>query len=182
MTGDIVPAAPKNCCPATNHIGYYYSHEQPSRFPAYVPDFTPVPRQTVSHGRTAAKHRDFIAALAATGSVRMATEACGMSHCGVYKVPDAKDEGSFASAWDIAVGMGAARIRDVLFDHTIHAGPETVIVDKKTRIEQRRYNDRTMIWALQHDMPDQYVGAAKLPAKPKPWPEPSDPDAARATS
>ncbi len=151
-----------------------------SASPAALPDFTPVPRQTVSHGWTAAKQRDFIAGLAQTGSVRLATEACGMSHCGVYKLRHAKDGGSFARAWDIAVGMGAARIRDVLFDHAIHGVPETVIIGKKTRIERRRFNHRTMIWALQHHMPDQYPGGSKLAAKPKPWMKPSDPDTARA--
>lgn len=145
--------------------------------PAALPDFTPVPRQTVSHGWTAAKQRDFIAGLAQTGSVRLATEACGMSHTGVYKLHTAKDGGSFARAWDIAVGMGAARIRDVLFDHAIHGVPETVIIGKKTRIERRRFNHRTMIWALQHHMPDQYPGGGKLPAGPQAWnaePEMSD--------
>ena len=43
--------------------------------PAILPDFTPVHRQTVSHGWTVAKQRAFIAGLAETGSVRLATEA-----------------------------------------------------------------------------------------------------------
>lgn len=129
--------------------------------PATLPDFTPVHRQTVSHGWTVAKQRDFIAGLAETGSVRLATEACGMSHCGVYKLRHAKDGGSFARAWDIAVGMGAARIRDVLFDHAIHGVPETVVHGGE-RIERRKFNHRTMIWALQHHMPDEYPGGSTL--------------------
>ncbi len=62
---------------------------------------------------------------------------------------------------------GAARIRDVLFDHAIHGVPETVVVGKDTRIERRRFNHRTMIWALQHHLPDDYPGGGKLPAGPK---------------
>lgn len=149
--------------------------------PAALPDFTPVPRQTVSHGWTVAKQRSFIAALAETGSVRMATEACGMSQSGVYKLRIAPDGGSFARAWDEAVGMGAARIRDVLFDHAIHGIPETVVTGKDTRIERRRFNHRTMIWALQHHMPDQYPGGSKLAARAQRWAKASDPDVARAS-
>ena len=128
-----------------------------------LPAFTPVPRKnTVSHGWTVPKQRGFIEALAVTGSVRMATEAVGMSHCGVYKLRNAPGAASFVQAWDAAVSLGAARIRDVLFDHAIHGIPETVIIGKKTRVERRRFNHRTMIWALQHHMPDQYPGGSTL--------------------
>lgn len=126
-----------------------------------LPKFTPVPRKTVSHGWTPDKQRGFIEALAMTGSVRMATEAVGMSHCGVYKLRTAPGGVSFVRAWDAAVSMGAARIRDVLFDHAIHGVPETVVQGGAT-IERRKFNHRTMIWALQHHMPDQYPGGSTL--------------------
>jgi hypothetical protein len=131
--------------------------------PPLLPKFTPVPRKnTVSHGWTLDKQRGFIEALAMTGSVRMAAEAVGMSHCGVYKLRNAPGAASFVRAWDAAVSLGAARIRDVLFDHAIHVVPETVVVGKDTRIERRKFNHRTMIWALQHHMPDQYPGGPTL--------------------
>ncbi len=137
--------------------------------PPLLPDFTPVPRKnTVSHGWTVAKQRGFIEALAMTGSVRMATEAVGMSHCGVYKLRNAPGAASFVRAWDAAVSLGAARIRDVLFDQAIHGIPETLIIGKKTRIERRKFNHRTMIWALQHHMPDQYPGGSTLKRDPAP--------------
>ncbi len=138
--------------------------ESPQFSPASaLPEFTPVPRKnTVTHGWTVAKQRDFIAGLAATGSVRLATEGVGMSYTGVYALRTAPGGSSFARAWDIAVGMGAARIRDVLFGHAIHGIPETIITGKETRIERRRFNHRTMIWALQHHMPDQYPGGSTL--------------------
>jgi hypothetical protein len=92
--------------------------------PPLLPAFTPVPRKhSVSHGWTPEKQRGFVEALAMTGSVRMATEAVGMSHCGVYKLRNARGAGSFVRAWDAAVSLGAARIRDVLFDHAIHGIP-----------------------------------------------------------
>ncbi len=131
--------------------------------PPTLPDFVPVPRRnTVTHGWTAAKQRAFIEGLAATGSVRMAAEAVGMGQCGVYKLRHAPGGESFARAWDAAVALGAARIRDVLFDQAIHGIPEVVVLGKDVRIERRRFNHRTMIWALQHHMPDQYPGGSTL--------------------
>lgn len=138
--------------------------------PSPLPDFVPVPRKTISHGWTAAKQRGFIEALATTGSVRMATEAVGMSHCGVYKLRTAPGSASFVAAWDAAVAIGAKRIRDVLIDHAIHGVPETVVIGKDMRIERRRFNHRTMIWALQHHMPETYPGGSTLAARPAPKP------------
>lgn len=126
-----------------------------------LPDFTPVSRKnTVAHGWTVAKQRGFIAALAATGSVRMATEAVGMSHCGVYKLRTAQGGESFARAWAFAVSLGAARVRDVLLDHAIHGVLETVVRGNKEVVHRRHFNHRTMIWVLQHHMPDRYPGGA----------------------
>lgn len=130
-----------------------------------------MPRKTVTHGWTAQKQRDFIAGLADTGSVRLAAEGVGMSHTGVYKLRHTEGGESFARAWDIAAHMGAKRIRDVLLDHAIHGIPETVIVGKK-KIERRRFNHRTMIWALQHHLPEEYPGGSTLARKDrqlKPW-------------
>lgn len=131
--------------------------------PPQLPDFEPVPRKnTVTHGWTVAKQRGFIEGLAATGSVRMAAESVGMSQCGVYKLRNAPGGESFARAWDAAVALGAARSRDVLFDQAIHGIPEVVVLGKDVRIERRRFNHRTMIWALQHHMPEQYPGGSTL--------------------
>lgn len=124
-----------------------------------LPDFTPVPRKnSVTHGWTAAKQRGFIAALAATGSVRLATQAVGMSHCGVYKLRIAPGGESFAAAWDAAVTRGADQIRDVLIDQAINGVPEPIIHAGKQVAERRRFNHRTMMWVLQHHKPDEYPG------------------------
>lgn len=65
--------------------------------PELVPEFAPVPRRhVITRGWTPAKQREFIAALAATGSVRLATQAVGMSHCGVYPLRHAPGGEDFA--------------------------------------------------------------------------------------
>ena len=124
-------------------------------------DFVPVPRKVVlTKGWTAAKQRDFIAALRETGSVRLSTEAVGMSHCGVYKLRHQPGGQDFARAWDAAVAIGARRVRDVLIDHAIHGIPERVLIGKDTVVERRRFNHRTMIWVLQHHMAELYPGGS----------------------
>ena len=143
---------------------------------AALPEFEPVPRKnTVSHGWTVAKQRDFIASLAATGSVRLATEAVGMSHCGVYRLRTAPGGASFARAWDIAVSMGAARVRDVLIDQAVNGVPRAIVHGGAIVGEERRFNHRTMMWVLQHHMPDAYPGGSTLrrraPERPAPTSE-----------
>lgn len=125
--------------------------------------FAPVPRKNVlTRGWTAAKQRGFIAALRETGSVRIAAEAMGMSHCGVYKLRHQPGGEGFARAWDEAIAVGARRVRDVLIDQAVHGIPERVVIGKDKVIERRRFNHRTMIWVLQHHMPDEYPGGSTL--------------------
>ena len=124
-----------------------------------MPAFAPVPIRTRA-GWTAARQGMFIEALAATGSVAMATKAAGMGHCGVYKVRHMAGAESFARAWDEAVVLAARRVRDVLIDHSIHGVPERVLIGKTKVVERRRFNHRTMIWVLQHHMPDVYPGGS----------------------
>lgn len=131
--------------------------------PDYDPllDFTPVPRKTkVIRGWTAKKQRGFIAALRDSGSVRLATEAVGMSYEGVYKLKNAPGGEDFARAWEEAVGIGARRVRDVFIDQNIHGIPERVVIGKDVVVERRRFNHRSMIWVLQHHLPDEYPGGA----------------------
>jgi len=121
----------------------------------------PVPRKNVlTRGWTVAKQRGFIAALRESGSVRLATQAVGMGYEGVYKLRHAPGGKDFARAWDEAVGIGARRVRDVFIDQNIHGIPERVVIGKDVVVERRRFNHRSMIWVLQHHLPDLYPGGA----------------------
>ncbi len=124
-------------------------------------EFAPVPRRNVlTRGWTVKKQRGFIAALRESGSVRMATEAVGMGYEGVYKLRHAPGAEDFARAWDEAVGIGARRVRDVFIDQNIHGIPEKVVIGKDVVVERRRFNHRSMMWVLQHHLPDLYPGGA----------------------
>jgi hypothetical protein len=123
--------------------------------------FEPVPRQhLMTRGWTAKKQRGFIAALRDSGSVRLATAAVGMSYEGVYKLRHAPGGADFARAWDEAVRIGARRVRDVFIDQNIHGIPETVVRGNGDVIERRRFNHRSMIWVLQHHLPEEYPGGS----------------------
>lgn len=125
--------------------------------------FAPVPRKNLlTRGWTPAKQRGFVAALRESGSVRLATAAVGMSYEGVYKLRHAPGAEGFARAWDEAVGIGARRVRDVFIDQNIHGIPERVVIGKDRVIERRRFNHRSMIWVLQHHLPDEYPGGSTL--------------------
>lgn len=124
-------------------------------------DFEPVPRKhLMTRGWTVKKQRGFIAALRESGSVRLATEAVGMGYEGVYKLRHAPGGESFARAWDEAVAIGARRVRDVFIDQNIHGIPERVVIGKDVVVERRRFNHRSMIWVMQHHLPDEYPGAS----------------------
>ncbi len=124
-------------------------------------DFEPVPRKNVmTRGWTVKKQRGFIAALRESGSVLLATQAVGMGYEGVYKLRHAPGAADFARAWDEAVGIGARRVRDVFIDQNIHGIPERVVIGKDVVVERRRFNHRSMIWVLQHHLPDLYPGGS----------------------
>jgi hypothetical protein len=142
-------------------------------------DFEPVPRKNVmTRGWTVKKQRGFIAALRESGSVRLATQAVGMGYEGVYKLRHAPGAEDFARAWDEAVGIGARRVRDVFIDQNIHGIPERVVIGKDVVVERRRFNHRSMIWVMQHHLPDLYPGGSTTHrrgwggARSAPWEKP----------
>lgn len=126
--------------------------------------FTPVPRARGRRdGWTEAKQRDFIAALAGSGSVAAALRAVGMKAPNAYRLRAAPGAASFAAAWDRALDHAASRVRDVLFDQTINGIAEPIMYQGVQVAERRRFNHRTMMWVLQHHKPDLYPGAKRLP-------------------
>lgn len=144
---------------ATWHVAEGPPEEREPSETRYPPDFTPVPIKTLA-GWTPAKQQMFIDSLTATGSVRMATDSVGMSQTHVYKLRTMPGGESFARAWDEAVAIGARRVRDVLIDQAIHGIPERTLLDRDTVVERRRFNHRTMIWVLQHHLPDEFPGGS----------------------
>jgi hypothetical protein len=68
-------------------------------------EFEPVPRRAHVNNWTAEHQRAFIAALALTGSPRMAARALGRHAFGAEQLRSAKGGRSFADAWDAALAL-----------------------------------------------------------------------------
>jgi hypothetical protein len=114
-----------------------------------IPKFTPVPRRTRNaDGWTEERQRGFITALAATGSVRRAAEAAGMSYASAYQLRKARGATSFVKAWDTAISTGVSHIYDTLLDHSLNGVPEPIFYAGKEVGERRRFNHKTMTWMI----------------------------------
>lgn len=117
--------------------------------------FTPVPRQAKrKDGFTPERQRQFIAMLAATGSVTAGCKAIGCSDDAMYKLRHAAGAESFAAAWDAAVARGARRILDVMVDNAITGTPEYLYVNGQIAAERRRFNTRAQMWIVSHYLPE----------------------------
>ena len=82
--------------------------------PAVLPAFDPVPRaKHRSNGWTAQVQRDFIEALAETGSVKAACRRVGRADHGAYMLRRHPQAEAFRAAWDAALDIGMRRIEDV---------------------------------------------------------------------
>jgi hypothetical protein len=75
-----------------------------------VPAFYPVPTRTRRDGWTAERQADFLGMLAETGSVIGACEAVGMSRKSAYRLRALPGAGSFAAAWDAALGLPGRKV------------------------------------------------------------------------
>ena len=75
-----------------------------------VPPFHPVPTRTRRDGWTVARQADFLGMLAETDSVIGACEAVGISRKSAYALRALPGAGSFAAAWDIALGLPVRKV------------------------------------------------------------------------
>jgi hypothetical protein len=138
---------------------------QPHRHipPVSLPAFKPAPRQRHRHdGWTAQRQRDFIAALADTGSVTHAAARVGMSTEGAYMLRRAKGAEEFAAAWLAALDHGIARLEDIALERAVH-GVEVPIYSYGKLIGTRIvHNDRLLMFMLRNRAMDRFpAGATK---------------------
>ncbi len=116
--------------------------------------FDPVPTRRRWSGLTDVKQRQFIAHLAASGSVSMAAKAIGLTTASLYTCRRKAGSQNFADAWDKAVAMGARRVLDTMMEHAIHGTPETLIHNGRVVLERRRYNARSQQWVVEQHLPE----------------------------
>jgi hypothetical protein len=122
-----------------------------------LPDFTPVPRQNVRHdGWTPERQREFIEALADTGSVAAACKAVDMSTVGAYYLRRQAGAESFRAAWEAALAFGVRRLEDVAMERALNGVEEPFYVYGQHVGTRKKYNDRLLMFLLRNRSPERF--------------------------
>lgn len=126
--------------------------------PGELPAFTPVPRKCARHdGWTPERQRQFIEALADTGSVEAAARAVDMSTEGAYHLRRQEGAAPFRAAWEAALALGIQRIEDVAMDRALNGVEEDVYSYGKIVGTRQRYNDRLLMFMLRNRAPKRFA-------------------------
>lgn len=117
----------------------------------------PVPRKRRHDGWTPEKQREFIEALADTGSVVGAARAVGLSKQSAYALRRSTGVEGFAAAWDAAIGQASRLLADIAFDRAI-SGVEQHVIDKEGHhiYTHMKTNDRLLMFLLRAHQPQIY--------------------------
>ena len=118
-----------------------------------LPAFDTVPRKFRHDGWTPARQREFIAALADTGSVKRACRMINMSPEGAYALRRHAGAESFRRAWECALDFGVQRLNDEAFDRALNGQLSPVFVGGKLKGFRRVKNDRLLMFCLRMNAP-----------------------------
>lgn len=123
-----------------------------------LPTFTPVPRLTQrSNGWSDEVQRQFIEALADTGSVTSAARAVNRTTVGAYLLRRHPEGESFRKAWQVALDLGVQRIEDVAMDRALN-GTEVPVYSYGQMVGTRTvYNDRLLMFMLRNRAPKRFT-------------------------
>lgn len=108
--------------------------------------FDPEPSRKSVGGWSAERQRQFIAALAETGTVHLAARAAGLSARSAYALRIRS--APFARAWDAAQGLAVGRLSALAFDRAIHGRIRQVYSDGQLVGETREPSDKLLMWLL----------------------------------
>ncbi|MBO9498613.1 MAG: hypothetical protein J7496_11340 [Novosphingobium sp.] len=122
-----------------------------------LPAFAPVPRHSNRHdGWTPERQRNFIEALADTGSVKSAAHAVNMTPEGAYQLRRHPEAGEFRKAWEAALALGVQRIEDVAMDRALN-GVEVPVYHFGEVVGWRTvYNDYLLMFLLRNRAPKRF--------------------------
>lgn len=130
-----------------------------------LPTFEPVPIKPRSDGWTPQRQRDFIEALADTGSVAAACKHVNMTTVGAYRIRRLPEGASFRAAWDAAIDLGVRRLEDVAMERALNGVEEPFYAYGNLVGTRKRYNDRLLMFMLRNRAPERFgasVGGASL--------------------
>lgn len=137
----------------------------------------PVRRKPRKDGWTPQRQRDFIAALAGTGSLEFACMEVGMSKSSAHRLRRSPGADQFSAAWDVALEHAAKVLLDTAFERALIGSTEPVFDREGNRTGTRyRQNDRLLMFLLRAYMPGRFRHAHRdwrasdeaLPPAPEP--------------
>lgn len=105
----------------------------------------PVSRNRLA-GWSADRQRYFLATLAETGSVHLASSAARLSARSAYKLRTRSPV--FAAAWDTALQLAVGRLSAIVFDRAINGRVEQLYQDGELVGERRVPSDKLLTWLL----------------------------------
>jgi hypothetical protein len=120
----------------------------PTKLPAEITDFTPVPRQFRTNSWTVERQKAFIEALAETASVAEAAAMVNMSKVSCCNFCNHKDSQDFRRAWDAAINFSVARLKDIAFERAVKGRLEPVWQGGKLVGHKRVYSDTMLMFLL----------------------------------
>jgi hypothetical protein len=111
-------------------------------------------------GWSAERQRLFLANLADTGSVHLASAAARLSARSAYRLRARSP--AFAAAWDTADQLAVGRLSAVAFDRAINGRTEQVWQEGQLVAEKRLPSDRLLMWLLARLDPRRFVAPWEL--------------------
>lgn len=128
-------------------------------------EWTPVPRRPRADGWSHTLQRQFIKALAATGSVTDAARVVRKSVNSCYRLRRAPGAEGFSAAWAAALAESGEELIDIALDRAINGSEESALGrDGNALHSNRRINDRLLMFLLRAHHPARYRPDAALPA------------------
>lgn len=121
-----------------------------------LPTFEPVPIKPRHDGWTPDRQRDFIEALADTGSVEAACKHVNMTTVGAYRIRRLPEGASFRKAWNAALDLGVRRLEDVAMERALNGVEEPFYVYGQHVGTRKKYNDRLLMFMLRNRNPERF--------------------------
>lgn len=143
-------------------------------------DWLPVTRKPRKDGWSPQRQREFIAELAASGSVEFACMRVQMSPSSAHRLRRSPGAEQFSAAWDVALEHAARVLLDTAFERAFNGSSEPVFDREGNRVGTRfRQNDRLLMFLLRAYMPERFRHAHRdwrspeeaLPPAPMPMEE-----------
>lgn len=142
-------ASTSSTCPDASLPG---GADEPSAAGEPAP-YPPVQLRYRHDGWTAERQRDFLTALAETGSISIACAQAGVSSRSAYRLRSHPNGAAFAQAWDIALKLATARLTALAYERATRGTVKETWVDGELKSTTRAPSDKLLMFLLQHLLP-----------------------------